>query len=1110
MNAHRIGLLHYGLLVATAAVTLFFYQTRAIDVEQHNQRMDLLLQLKQTEAQLDSDVLQTTSFMLVQYDPFVAATRRVQSLSEQLLAPKLAPSGTAAAAFKDDIETYLTSLLDKLDLGERLKSTAALVRNVLHYLPIAADELTERNPDLGTQVSPLLNTLYRYNLLPSELDRRRLAEYIDSLEATTDVESSARPDLNHVLLHIRSNLRLMSELAELRENYTEVQSNAHFNQLYRTYSDLYARQTQLSENYSHVLLMISLALLGGMGIALRKIYLAQVAAGKVRDQLHDAVESLSDAFALFAPDGRLVLHNRKYVEFYPWLEDQLGPHTRLTDILRQQTEQGVVADNSTENHLAAPTVPALPCNEGRTYQEHLPDGRWYLASDSCTSAGELVCVRVDVTTSKQFETQLRKLYRALEQSPATVVITDDTGRIEYVNPKFEETTGYTAAEAIGQNPRILKSGDKSSGEYNDLWETIKAGKVWRGQFHNKRKDGEIYWEAASISPVRDEQGRITHFIAVKEDITARKRAEDQLRMNATVFETTTEGIMVTDAENRIKTVNPAFTRITGYEAEEVIGRNPSILRSGRHDQDFFLQMWDSLQQRGFWNGEIWNRRKDGNVFPEWLSIVAIGDPEKSTQEYVAVFSDITRRKQDEELIRRQANFDALTDLPNRSLLTDRLTHSLAGARREGWMVALLFIDLDHFKAVNDTLGHVVGDTLLQQVAERLRQCVRESDTVARFGGDEFVIVLDDIKDAGAAAVVAKKVVAILEKPFDLSGREAYIGASIGITLFPNDSADADTMLRNADMAMYRAKDAGRNNYQYFTTAMNEQMQERIGLEQDLRLAMERDQLVLCYQPIIDLAKGSIVGVESLLRWHHPERGTIPPSCFIPIAEEIGLIGPMGLWVLRKACAQAAAWRSDGLELRINVNISSRQLALGLTTEHIAAILAEHGLPPAALMLEITEGLVLDQDASSLEWVEALKAQGIGLAVDDFGTGYSSLSYLKRFPIDTLKIDRSFVRDIPDDCSDASLVQAIIAMADSLALEIVAEGIETPEQLEFLCRLGCHKGQGYLFSKPVPAQDIPALAKRKFDRLDFQVSSCPVVNAVARTTAQRDAVAANKN
>lgn len=544
-----------------------------------------------------------------------------------------------------------------------------------------------------------------------------------------------------------------------------------------------------------------------------------------------------------------------------------------------------------------------------------------------------------------------------------------------------------------------------------------------------------------------------------------------------MVETTAEGNVVTGADNRFETVHPPFARITGCLPEAVIGRDPRPLGSSRHDRAFDDALWDSPLRKDRWSGEIRNRDKNRSVATEWRSPAVIGNKGGPAREYPAVCSDITQRKQDEEQIRRRADYDVLTGLPNRALLFDRLGQALACARRDRWIVALLFVDLDRFKAVNDSMGHVTGDELLQQAAGRLRDCVREADTVGRFGGDEFVIILEDIKQADAAAEVAKKVIVQLNQAFLLAGREVFIGASIGITLFPDDCSEASGLLRNADMAMYRAKRAGRNNYRFFTPAMNEQVQQRMMLERDLRLALKRNELTLRYQPILALAGGGMVGVEALLRWRHPQRGAVTPDIFIPVAEETGLIGPIGRWVLRQVCLQAGAWRNSGLELRMSVNLSNHQLTSGLDIDELEELLQQHGLEPSRLMLEITESLTVDGGDATLSWLERASALGIGLAVDNFGTGYSSLSGIKRFPLDSLKIDRSFVRGLPGAAEDAALVEAIVAMAHSLGLRVVAAGVETDAQLASVLELGCEWAQGYLFSRPVAAEQVPELARR---------------------------------
>jgi len=564
-----------------------------------------------------------------------------------------------------------------------------------------------------------------------------------------------------------------------------------------------------------------------------------------------------------------------------------------------------------------------------------------------------------------------------------------------------------------------------------------------------------------------------------QEIAERKQAEEQLRLAATVFETTSEGIMVTDINNRFKAVNSAFCRMTGYSEDEIIGQDPQLLRSNRHDAIFYETLWAALTSRGHWAGEVWSRRKNGEVFPTWLSIATVptGEHNESVQ-YVAILRDITEQKQDEEQILLQATYDSLTNLPNRTLFLERLSDALATIRRQEGILALLFIDLDNFKSVNDTLGHDKGDLLLQQAAHRLKTCIREVDTVARFGGDEFTVILQMIDSANSAAQVAEKIIQTFATPFLLDGNEAYIGASIGISLSPHDSAEPAVLLRNADIAMYQAKAVGRNQYYFFTEEINENAQARMNMELDLRRAIERNEFSLCYQPIINLSTGCISGLEALIRWHHPENGYITPDKFIPLAEETGLINSIGEWALKTACQQGQQWIKEGMmPLVISVNLSSRQMMTGRMVDTLEKILTETQYPTEFLVLEITESLLLEDTATTTQQLHKLKEMGIKLSIDDFGTGHSSLSYLKRFPVGTIKIDKSFIQDMANLSEDASLVQAIIAMSHSLGLSTIAEGVEDNDQLTLIRTLECDFVQGYYFSKPLQPHELIKLLNR---------------------------------
>ncbi|GMR19459.1 MAG: hypothetical protein BMS9Abin36_0054 [Gammaproteobacteria bacterium] len=539
-----------------------------------------------------------------------------------------------------------------------------------------------------------------------------------------------------------------------------------------------------------------------------------------------------------------------------------------------------------------------------------------------------------------------------------------------------------------------------------------------------------------------------------------------------VFESTLEGIIITSSEGIIQAVNPAFTEITGYLAEEVIGENPRILHSGRQNEAFYEEMWQTLLATGCWQGEVWNRRKNGEVYPEWLAITAIHDDNGKVSQYASLFNDITEQKKNEERLAHQAYHDALTNLPNRLLFHDRLNMALAYAQRNDTMLAVLFLDLDRFKNINDSLGHSVGDRLLQGVAERLTHSVRQEDTVARMGGDEFTILLPHTPHTSSVAEVAEKILDTLKRPLHVCGHELFVTASIGISIYPGDTRQAESLMKNADTAMYRAKERGGNNYQFYAPAMNTRALERLTLENKLRHALEREQFLLYYQPQMHLGTGQIVGAEALLRWRTEEGELISPAEFIPLLEETGLIIPVGAWVLQQACMQNGAWQAAGYHpLRIAVNLSARQFGQGDLVSQVLDCLAKAGLQASHLELEITESIMMD--AAHAEMLEAFKRAGLQLAVDDFGTGYSSLSYLKQLPVDTIKIDRSFIRNAAHDSADAAIVKTIITLAHDLKRKVIAEGVETHEQLALLRSLGCDEIQGYLLSRPLAAEVLPA-------------------------------------
>ena len=601
-------------------------------------------------------------------------------------------------------------------------------------------------------------------------------------------------------------------------------------------------------------------------------------------------------------------------------------------------------------------------------------------------------------------------------------------------------------------------------------------------------DGEVLGVMVLYLPCgfrRDQ--RKEQFLSSVADILAafikRKRDEDSLRLSAAVIRSTHDGVVITDLEHRILRTNPSFSVITGYTEAEVLGNTPNLLHSLHHDAAFYQQMWGSIETCGFWQGEIWNRRKNGELYPEWLTVSAVRDETGEVVNYVGVFSDISKVKQAEEKLQHLAHYDALTDLPNRLLLRSRLEHAIKQAQREDRLLAVLYLDLDRFKDINDSLGHPAGDELLQIIADRLRQRLRKSDTLARIGGDEFVVLLESSMDVRDVVNIVQMLIRLVREPVNLCcGREVYVGVSIGISIFPDDGDDAEQLIRNADTAMYQAKEQGSDNFHLYTEAMTRRVEARLETEARLRRALTRNEFVIHYQPLISVADLRCTGLEALVRWNDPlESGLVFPGSFIPLAEETGLILPLGDWVLRTACRQMKAWQDAGLALEtLAINLSPIQFRQPDIHSRIADCLTETGLHPCCLELEITESAIMEQGSEAVAKLAEFKQLGVRLAIDDFGTGYSSLSYLKDFPIDKLKIDQSFVREISTSPAAAEIAAIIISMARTLNLESLAEGVEVEEQLEFLKASGCDSCQGYFFSRPVPADSIPQILTRDRD------------------------------
>jgi diguanylate cyclase (GGDEF)-like protein/PAS domain S-box-containing protein len=700
-------------------------------------------------------------------------------------------------------------------------------------------------------------------------------------------------------------------------------------------------------------------------------------------------------------------------------------------------------------------------------------------------AGVIVNSR-DVTEQKQAERALRESeqrFRQLTENIDEVFWISDPSitRMYYISPAYEKIWGRTC-ESVMESPRSFLDAVHPD-DRDELLANLASNEVGRPystEYRIIRPDGAVRWISDRGFPVFDQHGAVYRCAGIAEDITAKVRDQEQLRLQSSALSAAANSIFITDKQGRIMWANTAFCRLSGFRMEELIDQTPRVLKSGKHDVEFYKQIWQTILTGKVWSGEIVERRKNGELFTVHQMITPLTDGSGEITHFIAVHEDITARKDTEARIERMAYHDSLTGLCNRVELQNRLEHAVQQAKRHSRSLALHFIDLDRFKVINDTQGHSVGDALLQAVARRLEGCLRASDTAARIGGDEFAVLQPEIANPEGAATLAGRIISAIAEPFRLAGRDVYISPSIGISVCPLDSNSPDELLRNADMAMYQAKNQGRNNFQFFTSALNAQIRDRLLLESDLHAALGKGELVLHYQPQVNLRTRCLTGMEALIRWNHPTRGMVLPSLFIGVAEECGLIHGLSRWVLEQACAQNVAWQAAGLPCRrIAVNISSANFKHGDLCQIIADVLERTQLPSKFLELEVTETLML-QDEHVVKAIPLLKKMGVTLSIDDFGTGYSSLTYLRRLPVEKLKIDQSFVRGLPESQDDAIIARAIIDLGHALGHTIIAEGVESEEQLVYLRDHGCDEGQGYLFGRPMPAKAFEALLEREND------------------------------
>ena len=793
------------------------------------------------------------------------------------------------------------------------------------------------------------------------------------------------------------------------------------------------------------------------------------------------------AMAYVDHDGNLISLNDQFTSVFGYTADDLPNMAAWFSLAYRKKEQ---RDNAQE-HWRATVEQAREQGGLITPYEHVVSCKFRKVktvrfSGMMMEKGFLVIME-DITAQKKASAALKESAETYFGVITTALdgfwIIDAMGRLVDVNESYAKMSGYSREELMSMSIADLDAIETAETTKDRIGRIIREGGE-RFLTKHRHKSGAVYDVEVNCTYWAGNGGRFFVFLR---DVTQRKLDEDKLRQAAAVFGSTNEGVMITDPSGVIQMVNGAFCHLTGYAEDEVLNKPASMLNSGRHDHLFYQSMWSTILETGSWQGEIWNRRKDGTTYPELLSISAVSDDEGVLSHYVGVFADISRLKESEDKLAYLAHHDMLTDLPNRLMLQARLEGSLSTAKRQQSQLALLLLDLDRFKDVNDSFGHAAGDELLIQVAKTLQQTVREADSVCRMGGDEFAILLDGIHRPEDAGKVAYSIITALSKTWTLSnGCNVAIGASIGISIYPTQSEDAEALLQHADAALYRAKAEGRGRFQYFTEELTRDARKRLDLEARLVSAIANDELVVYYQPQINIQTGDVIGAEALVRWLDPERGLIPPLDFIPLAEQTGLIKEIGAYVLKESCVQAQSWIEEGFNpISMAVNLSAVQLRHSDIKQDIEDVLNDTGLPSKYLELEITESALMEREQESIDLLNDLRGLGVRIAIDDFGTGYSSLAYLKKFSLDVLKIDKSFVDDIPQDKDDMVIASTIVAMAHSLGLDVLAEGVETDDQLSFLASKDCDFYQGFLTSKPVPAEVFTGFLEKKSESTSLE-------------------------
>ncbi len=804
-----------------------------------------------------------------------------------------------------------------------------------------------------------------------------------------------------------------------------------------------------------------------------------------RERLVSFMDSATDSFLLFDKELNLIEINRNTLDLMKTTkENMLGKS--LKEIISETLYKKENIEEFTEMILEVAKT-GKPLYIDNT-QFMIPSGIIYMNVKVFKVGDGLGVISTDITQLKLSENRIRKerdrARNYLEVAQVILLALDYNGNIKMINPKGCEITKYNEDELIGKNwfnTIVPKEHEEDS--YKSFNEFVNSNngteRHYEGYIIDKNGNERIIlWHSTLL---KNDNGDINGILSSGEDITERKRVEEEMRLLSKVFEWSNDAIAITDQNANIINVNDSFTRITGFNRGEVIGNNMRMLKSGKHDQEFYKVMWGTLINEGQWKGEIWDRRKNGEIYPKWTSLSSIKDEYGNTVYYLSIFSDITVIKEAEERLRRMAHYDMLTNLPNRMLFRDRLENAINRAKRNGHIIGVMFIDLDGFKLINDSMGHRVGDKLLVEVARRLSTCIRKSDTVARLGGDEFTVIMLDIHSMHSAHVVAKRITKALSKSYILEGKEMYVTASIGIASFPHDGKDVDELIKNADTAMYHAKERGKNNYQFYSEFMNIKVKEKLLLESGIRKALTNNEFAMHYQPQIDSRTEKIIGMEALIRWNHPTKGMLFPNDFLTIAEETDIISQLGEWTINEVCHQIKKWQEGGIEHpRVTVNVSGIHFKRKDIADFMSKVLKQYQIKPECIILEIDETDIMKDVDRTKAIFDKLNKLGIKISIDDFGMGYSSLSYLKNFSINTLKIEKNFIQSNEKNDVNIAVVRAIINLAKSLDLQVIAEGVETIEQLNFLKENGCDYFQGFYFSKAIDAESITEMIRKNSD------------------------------